>query len=166
MFPSYDASTNSLRPVRSPLQFSLVLSSTLDVFALRRDGASPTVTGDVGLLHAVDERLAAYGFETNTGVKFVVVVDMRGRRVDASLATAAAKGAGAAGLREGEMKPVRGSGPRPDGDTALTPRHRCSRRCRRPTCASCRTHSSNQTSTLPLPAGEGRRSRAGGLPRT
>lgn len=27
----------------------------------------------------MDERLAAYGFETNTGVKFVAVVDMRGR---------------------------------------------------------------------------------------
>lgn len=37
------------------------------------------VSGDFGLLHAVDERLAAYGFETNTGVKFVAVVDMRGR---------------------------------------------------------------------------------------
>lgn len=30
----------------------------------------------------MDERLAAYGFETNTGVRFVAVVDMRGRRVD------------------------------------------------------------------------------------
>ena len=32
----------------------------------------------------MDERLAAYGFETNTGVKFVVVVDMRGRRIDSA----------------------------------------------------------------------------------
>lgn len=42
------------------------------------------MSGDYGLLHAVDERLAAYGFETNTGVKFVAVVDMRGRRIDSA----------------------------------------------------------------------------------
>ncbi len=68
------------------------------MFALR----APNLSGDAGLLHAIDERLAAYGFETNTGVKFVVLVDMRGRRVDASII----KGAGAVGLREGELKPV------------------------------------------------------------
>lgn len=54
----------------------------------------------------MDERLAAYGYETNTGVKFVVVVDMRGRRIDSaalpsssSSATAAedAKGAASGG---------------------------------------------------------------------
>jgi len=39
----------------------------------------------------VDERLAAYGYETNTGVKFVVVVDTRGRRIDsAALASSSA----------------------------------------------------------------------------
>jgi trafficking protein particle complex subunit 2 len=30
-------------------------------------------------LQAVDERLAAYGWLTNTGIKFVIVVDMAGR---------------------------------------------------------------------------------------
>ena len=71
------------------------------------------LTGDYGLLHAVDERLASYGYETNTGVKFVAVVDMRGRRVDASVVASAgergriaASAAGAVGLREGEMKIV------------------------------------------------------------
>jgi hypothetical protein len=59
-------------------------------------------------LHAVDERLAAYGFETNTGVRFVAVVDMRGR---AAVADANGKGIGGeipggVGLREGEMKLV------------------------------------------------------------
>lgn len=49
------------------------------------------MSGDYGLLHAVDERLAAYGYETNTGVKFVVVVDTRGRRID----SAALSGSGA-----------------------------------------------------------------------
>lgn len=61
----------------------------------------------------MDERLAAYGYETNTGVKFVVVVDTRGRRIDSAAlsggalsadnnntsddAAAAAKGGGAGG---------------------------------------------------------------------
>jgi trafficking protein particle complex subunit 2 len=70
------------------------------------------LSGDFGLLHAVDERLAAYGFETNTGVKFIVVVDMRGRRVDGSVVAGLvdkdkSKGATAVGLRDGELKPVR-----------------------------------------------------------
>ncbi|KAK2069572.1 hypothetical protein P8C59_004136 [Phyllachora maydis] len=136
IFPSYDPSTNSFAPIRTPLQFSLLLSSTLDVFELRaRHGGSAvaaataasmvgTLTGDLGLLHAVDERLAAYGFETNTGARFVAVVDMCGRRIDgAAAATLAADAAGGAsgssggakrpasaaavmGLRDGEMKPV------------------------------------------------------------
>lgn len=58
------------------------------------------LSGDFGLLHAIDERLAAYGFETNTGVRFVVVVDMRGR-----VAQGGVQG-GNVGLREGEMKVV------------------------------------------------------------
>ncbi|GAB7345464.1 hypothetical protein MBLNU457_3791t1 [Dothideomycetes sp. NU457] len=36
---------------------------------------------DFGLLQAIDERLAMYGWLTNTGVKFVIVVDMSGRVV-------------------------------------------------------------------------------------
>ncbi|KAK3316713.1 Longin-like domain-containing protein [Apodospora peruviana] len=114
IFTSYDPATNSFVPVRTALQFSLLLSSTLDVFELRaRHNAAGGVglSGDFGLLHAVDERLAAYGFETNTGTKFVVIVDMRGRRIDGNAVMAAgekraAAAAGAVGLREGEMKPV------------------------------------------------------------
>jgi len=86
IFPSYNpsngSSNNQHAPLRTPLQFSLLLSSTLDVFARRAQHAASSGTllsGDFGMLHAVDERLAAYGFETNTGVKFVAVVDMRGR---------------------------------------------------------------------------------------
>ncbi|KAJ1326584.1 trafficking protein particle complex subunit 2 [Microdochium nivale] len=88
IFPSHNPSdgtttnTTQSAPLRTPLQFSLLLSSTLDVFARRAQHAASTGTllsGDFGMLHAVDERLAAYGFETNTGVKFVAVVDMRGR---------------------------------------------------------------------------------------
>lgn len=72
----------------------------------------------------LDERLSLYGFETNTSVKFVVVVDMRGRKlkgVEDVLLSAGEKGgkeagkgrgvgagaaAGMVGLREGEMKVV------------------------------------------------------------
>nr|POF16377.1 trafficking protein particle complex subunit 2-like protein [Quercus suber] len=38
-----------------------------------------TVGHDFGLLHALDERIALYGWLTNTSVKFVIVVDMEGR---------------------------------------------------------------------------------------
>ncbi|KAI8625731.1 Sedlin [Xylariaceae sp. FL1651] len=89
IFPSYDSTTQTFAPVRTSLQFSLLLSGTLDVFETRSrhhatsgagaGGGSMLLSGDFGLLHAVDDRLAAYGFETNTGVKFVAVVDMRGR---------------------------------------------------------------------------------------
>jgi hypothetical protein len=99
LFPS--APLNA--PLRTPLQFSLLLSSTLDIFELRsksNSSSSGGLSGDFGLLHAIDERLAAYGFETNTGVKFIVVVDMRGKLVGNE------KGGGSLGLREGEMKLV------------------------------------------------------------
>ncbi|KHN96966.1 malonyl CoA-acyl carrier protein transacylase [Metarhizium album ARSEF 1941] len=104
VFPSHDAATNTFTPIRSPLQFSLLLSSTIDVFRLRAKANAASgvgLSGDVGLLHAVDDRLAAYGYETNTGVRMVCVVDMRGRRVDASGGRQAA-----AGLRETDLKPV------------------------------------------------------------
>ena len=102
IFPSHDASSDSFAPIRTPLQFSLLLSSTIDVFELRAKANAASgvgLSGDVGLLHAVDDRLAAYGFETNTGVRMVCVVDMRGRRVDGPAARAA-------GLRDAELKPV------------------------------------------------------------
>ncbi|KAL2759043.1 hypothetical protein ACRALDRAFT_1075352 [Sodiomyces alcalophilus JCM 7366] len=126
IFPSHDPYTNALAPLRTPLQFSLLLSSTLDVFELRGRHAAGTGTGlsgEMGLLHSVDERLAAYGFQTNTGIKIIVVVDMRGRRVDASVlggragasppsttsasapASASAVNSGV-GLREAELKVV------------------------------------------------------------
>ncbi|KAL7972940.1 Sedlin [Trichoderma sp. SZMC 28014] len=127
IFPSYDPTANAFTPVRNPLQFSLLLSSTIDVFDLRSKNS--TASGDFGLLHAIDDRLAAYGFETNTGVRMVCIVDMRGRRVEAggsagaggaggpsqSSASASSSSAAAArasmsnvgaGLRDAELKPV------------------------------------------------------------
>lgn len=115
IFPSHDTTSNSFVPIRTPLEFSLLLSSTIDVFELRAKHAAATgvnVTGDFGLLHAVDDRLAAYGFETNTGVRMVCVVDMRGRRIDGTVlrsggsAPGAATSHGGAGLRDAELKPV------------------------------------------------------------
>jgi hypothetical protein len=91
-------------PLRTPLQFSLLLSSTLDIFEARSKAnvtSGGGLSGDFGLLHAIDERLAAYGFETNTGVRFVAVVDMRGR-----IAGGDAGRGPAVGLREGDMKLV------------------------------------------------------------
>jgi len=90
-------------PLRTPLQFSLLLSSTLDIFVARSSSTLTTtgsLSGDYGLLHAIDERLACYGFETNTGVKFIVVVDVRGKLVEGE------RPYGGIGMREGEMKSV------------------------------------------------------------
>ncbi|KAL2202883.1 snare-like protein [Sarocladium strictum] len=106
IFPSHDPATNTFAPIRTPLQFSLLLSSSIDVFDLRaRQNAASNVglSGDLGLLHAVDDRLAAYGFETNTGVRLVCVVDSRGRRVDAANA---GKLGPVSGLRDSELKIV------------------------------------------------------------
>ncbi|KAF8864979.1 Sedlin [Acephala macrosclerotiorum] len=102
IFPSAPSNT----PLRTPLQFSLLLSSTLDIFESRSKANTTTsggLSGDFGLLHAIDERLAAYGFETNTGVRFVVVVDMRGRAISEQ---SKGMGIGGLGLRDGEMKVV------------------------------------------------------------
>lgn len=90
--------TTILAPLRTPLQYSLLLSSALDAFDMRRAAADPSapptnLTGEFGLLHAVDDRLAAYGYETNTGVRFVVVVDVRA-------------GESRAGLRDADLRPV------------------------------------------------------------
>ena len=61
---------------RDKLEYSFMLNSCLDIFEARM----PTkgLTQDFGLLHALDERIAMYGWVTNTGVKIVVVVDMEG----------------------------------------------------------------------------------------
>lgn len=126
-------------PIRTPLQFSLILCGTLDIFAQRPSGtASGSVTSGTAasgaslsgasdaagllLLHALDDRLAVYGYETNTGVKLVAVVDMRGRRGGSvgsgvqgsggagggstSSSSRGALGGSVVGLRETELKPV------------------------------------------------------------
>lgn len=64
--------------------------------------ASPNLTGELGLLHAVDDRLAAYGFETNTGVRFVVVVDVRAGEDGIRSGV---------GLKDSDVRPVRSLSP-------------------------------------------------------
>jgi hypothetical protein len=85
---------------RAPLEFQFLLSSCLDIFEARLP--HKTVDQDFGLLQAVDERLAMYGWLTNTGVKFVVIVDMEGRPVNPF----DAKSSSAIGLRDADLKPV------------------------------------------------------------
>ncbi|KAI9796542.1 MAG: hypothetical protein M1833_006106 [Piccolia ochrophora] len=90
---------------RSELEFSLLLSSTLDIFEARLPQKS--VNQDFGLLHAVDERLACYGWLTNTGVKFVIVIDMEGRPAGAETCGGGRAAAAAfVGLRDADLKPA------------------------------------------------------------
>lgn len=58
-------------------ELSFLLNSCLDIFEIRSN--KKTVEQDLGQLQPVDERLATYGWLTNTGIKFIIVVDMAGR---------------------------------------------------------------------------------------
>ncbi|SZF03273.1 unnamed protein product [Blumeria hordei] len=107
IFPS----TAQATPILTPLQTSFLLSSTLDVFHARSVANHTTgvgLSGDYGLLHAIDERLAAYGYETNTAVRFVAIVDFRGRLVSPDHQTGPGSdgAAGGMGMRDGELKAV------------------------------------------------------------
>ena len=91
--------------VRPQFEFSLLLSSTLDIFEARI--AHKFAEQDFGLLQAVDERLACYGWLTNTAVKFVVVVDMAGRPLGPTEAfDRRTLAAGVMGLRDTDLRPV------------------------------------------------------------
>lgn len=85
---------------RAALEFQFLLSSSLDIFEARLP--QKTADQDFGLLQAVDERLAMYGWLTNTGVKLVIVVDMEGRPATAL----DSKAATAVGLRDADLKPA------------------------------------------------------------
>ncbi|MCJ1375247.1 hypothetical protein MMC20_006481 [Loxospora ochrophaea] len=78
------------------LEFSFLLNSSLDIFDLRARDRN-RLDQDLGLLHAVDERLSVWGWETGTGTRFAVVLDMWGRE------GVQARGMG---VREGELKPA------------------------------------------------------------
>lgn len=85
---------------RDKLEYSFMLNSSLDIFEARMP--AKTIGHDFGLLHALDERLALYGWLTNTGVKLVVVVDMEGRTAP----TPEAGKTAILGLRGGDLTPV------------------------------------------------------------
>lgn len=78
------------------LDFSFILNASLDIFDLRARDKN-RVDQDLGLLHAIDERLSVWGWETGTGIRFAIVLDMWGRQ--------GIEGTGL-GVREGELKPV------------------------------------------------------------
>lgn len=92
LFPPYTDST---------IEFSFLLNSCLDIFEIRRKHTS--IDQDLGLLHAIDERLAAYGWLTTTGVKLLIIVDLFGQ--DGS-GTGKPTGSAVSGLRDSDVKPV------------------------------------------------------------
>lgn len=79
-----------------------LLYSCLDIFSLRAQ--AKTLDQDLGLLQAIDERLAAYGWLTNTGIKFIIVVDMMGRPPAPD--EDKRKPPPVLGLRDAELKPA------------------------------------------------------------
>lgn len=65
--------------------------------------AVKSVGQDLGLLQATDERLAMYGWLTNSGVKLVIVVDMEGKIVQQTGKSNTVP----TGLRSSDLPPVR-----------------------------------------------------------
>ncbi|KAI5295128.1 hypothetical protein KEM52_002298 [Ascosphaera acerosa] len=97
------------------VDFQLLLHSSLDLFYERKQH-QPVIDQDLGLLHAFDKQFAAYGWLTNTGTKFVIVVDMEGQAGKDATAGAEsdAGAAGVAGL------PGANRSPQPFSTTAIT----------------------------------------------
>lgn len=82
---------------------SFILNSSLDIFDIRT--RAKMLDQDLGLLHAVDERLAAYGWLTNTGIKFIIIIDMMGRPAKDE-PDDKRKAQPIVGLRDAELKPA------------------------------------------------------------
>jgi trafficking protein particle complex subunit 2 len=82
---------------------SFILNSSLDIFDIR--SRAKTLDQDLGLLHAVDERLAAYGWLTNTGIKFIIIIDMMGRPAQEDVDDKR-RPPPIVGLRDAELKPA------------------------------------------------------------
>lgn len=88
---------------------SFILNSCLDIFDMRlrstaTNPKSVTLDQDLGLLHAVDERLAAYGWLTNTNIKFIIIVDMLGRPAAEDEEQRKGMPPPVVGLRDAELK--------------------------------------------------------------
>ncbi|KAF5856648.1 hypothetical protein ETB97_007070 [Aspergillus alliaceus] len=94
LFPPY---------LNSKIEFSFLLNSCLDIFEIRQKQTS--VDQDLGLLHAVDERLAAYGWLTTTGVKLLVILDLIGHPAPNGIEKQ--RGSVRSGSKDPDLKPVR-----------------------------------------------------------
>ncbi|KAL4813025.1 Sedlin [Aspergillus spinulosporus] len=86
----------------SAIDFSFLLNSSLDIFEIRQKQTS--VDQDLGLLQAVDERLASYGWITTTGVKFLIIVDLIGDQTPSVINET--RGSVRSGIREADLKPA------------------------------------------------------------
>lgn len=94
LFPPYSDAT---------IEFSFLLNSCLDIFEIRRKQTS--VDQDLGLLQALDERLAAYGWLTTTGIKLLIIVDLFGPEEASS--TGRSANPAISGIKDSDLKPVR-----------------------------------------------------------
>ncbi|KAF2864092.1 Sedlin [Piedraia hortae CBS 480.64] len=98
LFPA--TASNGDEAPRDHLEYSFRLNSCLDIFEARMP--SKLIGHDFGLLHALDERIAMYGWLLNTGVKLIIAVDMSGR----AAATAEAAKVVGLGLRNADLTPA------------------------------------------------------------
>ncbi|OCT52258.1 DASH complex subunit Dad2 [Cladophialophora carrionii] len=104
LFPPHNTNPNA------ELDFLFLLNSCLDIFDLRAR-TTKLLDSDLGLLQAIDDRLACYGWLTNTGIKFIIVVDMMGRPPPDPAEQDAPKDRrrfppAAVGLRDADLKPA------------------------------------------------------------
>ncbi|KIX95328.1 uncharacterized protein Z520_08845 [Fonsecaea multimorphosa CBS 102226] len=108
LFPPHDTVANA------ELEFLFLLNSCLDVFDLRAR-TTKLLDSDLGLLQAIDDRLSCYGWLTNTGIKFIIVVDMMGRPATSPSDENGSKDLAkdkrrfppaAVGLRDADLKPA------------------------------------------------------------
>lgn len=84
---------------RDALSFHFLVHTTLDIFTSRLPSKA-NGDSDFGLLYAVDDEVALYGWLTNTGIKIVVAVETpAGADSDGG-------GGGGMGVRDGELKGV------------------------------------------------------------
>ncbi|KAL8887915.1 MAG: hypothetical protein Q9205_007542 [Flavoplaca limonia] len=78
------------------LEFSFLLNASLDIFELRTNDRN-RVDQDLGMLQAVDERLSIWGWQTGTGTRIAVIVDMWGKQGRPSTGL---------GIKSEDLKPV------------------------------------------------------------
>lgn len=95
LFPPHNATE------ADELEMHFLLNSSLDIFDLRLK--TKPLDADLGLLHAIDERLATYGWLTNTGIKFIIAIDLLGRPTPS---TDTQNLQPVMGLRDADLKPA------------------------------------------------------------